>query len=146
MQVIDQKDRPLPAGQIGEICVQGPNVMEGYLNQPKATAETLRNGWLHTGDLGYIDEQGYVFLTGLKKRMVHVGGRNVYPDELERMLRTHPNVERLELSWSDSPLTGAKINARISLKKRSVDEQKSFMQWAIQNIAAYKLPKQWDFV
>ena len=84
--MFDSEDNPLPSGQVGELVVQGPNVMKGYLNQPDASAEALKGGWLHTGDLAKIDEDGYIFIVDRKKDMILTGGFNIYPREVEEVL------------------------------------------------------------
>src|SRR6266849_8468515 len=96
VRVVDEEDRDLPAGQPGEIVARGDLVMKGYWNRPDATAETLRGGWLHTGDVGHLDEDGYLYITDRKKDMIISGGSNIYPRELEEVSCTHPAV--LEVS------------------------------------------------
>src|SRR5207248_11632045 len=85
-------DNALPVNTVGEIVVRGDNVMLGYLNQPEATAEAMKNGWYHTGDLGKMDADGYVFIVDRKKDMIITAGLNVYPREVEEVLLTHPAV------------------------------------------------------
>jgi long-chain acyl-CoA synthetase len=136
----------LPVGSIGELCVQGEHVMEGYYSKPELNSKTIIDGWLHTGDQGYIGKDNYIYITGLIKNMKSVGGKNVYPEELKRMLLTNDNVADIDLLFSESELTGTKISAKIRLKADSVEQQKQFMKWSIENISAYKLPKSWDFV
>ncbi|MBN1981075.1 MAG: AMP-binding protein [Chitinivibrionales bacterium] len=145
LKIVDDNNRDLRPNKTGEICVCGDNVMEGYYNRPEETSKTLVDGWLHTGDLGTIDKEGYLFVTGLKKRMVQVGGRNVYPAELERMLSMNPDIVSVSLTLTDTALFGCKIAATIGLSKNSPEDQSRVMKWCIQNIAAYKLPKTWKF-
>jgi len=90
--ILDDTGAPLPGGEIGEICVRGPNVMQGYWNLPEATAETFAGDWLRTGDLGYIDADGYIFMVDRKKDMVIVNGMNVYPRMVEEVLYQHPDI------------------------------------------------------
>jgi long-chain acyl-CoA synthetase len=143
VQIFDDNNCELPAHAIGEVCIKGENVMEGYYK--KENRNVITNKWLHTGDLGKIDTCGYLYLTGLKKNMANVGGRKVYPKEVERMLRVHDNVLDVIITSSEHQLTGSKISAKISLKISNTENQQSFMKWCIKNIAAYKLPKQWEF-
>lgn len=90
--VLDDDDQPCAVGELGEVCVRGPLVMDGYWRQPELTAETLRNGWLHTGDVGRFDEENYLYLTDRKKDMLITGGFNIYPREVEDAVVTHPQV------------------------------------------------------
>ena len=90
MRVVDADDRDLPPGELGEILIRGHGVMNGYWNAPEATARTLRGGWMHTGDLAYVDEDGYFFIVDRIKDMIIRGGLNVYPREVEEVLHEHP--------------------------------------------------------
>ena len=92
VQVVDDEDRRRPAGEMGEIVVRGDLVMKGYWNKPEATADALRGGWLHTGDIGYLDEDGYLYITDRKKDMIISGGSNIYPREIEEVICRHPGV------------------------------------------------------
>ncbi|QJC50733.1 long-chain-fatty-acid--CoA ligase [Paenibacillus albicereus] len=91
-RIVDPEGREVPRGEIGELIVQGPNVMQGYYNLPEATAEALRDGWLHTGDIARMDEEGYIYIVDRMKDMINVGGFNVYPREVEEVLYRHPGV------------------------------------------------------
>jgi fatty-acyl-CoA synthase len=90
--ILDEEGRPLPPGTPGEVCVRGPNVMAGYWNRPEETARALRGGWLHTGDIGLLDEDNYLTLIGRQKDMIISGGENIYPAEIEKVLHGHPAV------------------------------------------------------
>ena len=92
LRIVDSNDRKLPRGEIGEIIVKGPNVMQGYYNMPEVTAETLRGGWLHTGDMAWMDEKGYVFIVDRAKDMIISGGENIYSAEVENAVASHPVV------------------------------------------------------
>ena len=92
VRCVDEDGRPVPPGERGEVVVRGPNVMKGYYNRPEATDEAMRGGWFHTGDIGLIDEDGYLSIVDRKKDMILRGGFNVYPRELEEVLMTHPAV------------------------------------------------------
>ena len=89
---MDEHDKPLPMGEIGEVVARGPNVMKGYYNMPEETKEALRNGWLHTGDMGRFDEDGYLYIVERKKDLIIRGGFNIYPRDIEEVLTTHPAV------------------------------------------------------
>jgi long-chain acyl-CoA synthetase len=144
-KVIDENNDILALNTIGELCIRGENVMEGYYHKDHENHRVLTDNWLHTGDLGKIDNDGYIYITGVKKKMTHVGGRNVYPEELVHFLRMNNNLEDVRLTFSESALTGTKISAQIKLIINNETTQKEFMKWCIQNIAAYKLPKAWEF-
>jgi fatty-acyl-CoA synthase len=109
VRVVDADDRPLPAGEVGEVCVRGPQVMRGYWRNPEATAEALRGGWLHTGDLGRLDDDGYLFVVDRAKDMLISGGLNVYPAEIERVLAGLPGVVEVavvgvpDARWGETP-------------------------------------------
>ena len=97
VKVFDNDDTELPPGEQGEIVVRGPNVMLGYYKNPEATTEALRGGWLHTGDVGYVDEEGYIFITDRIKDMIIKGGYNIYPSEIEGYIETHPGVAEVSV-------------------------------------------------
>jgi fatty-acyl-CoA synthase len=92
VRILDAEDRELPRGEPGELCIRGPIVMDGYWRRPEQTAETLRNGWLHTGDVAYMDDEDFVYIVDRSKEMIVTGGLNVYPREIEDVLARHPGV------------------------------------------------------
>jgi len=140
LSVQDEQGGALPAGARGELCVRGKNVMRGYWNQPEATARTLRGGWLHTGDLAELDRDGFVYLKGLAKRMFLVGGRNVYPAEVERILRQNPNVRDAELYAEPDPLLGHRIIARVVLAKNDRLARTELRAWCQKRMSRFKIP------
>jgi acyl-CoA synthetase (AMP-forming)/AMP-acid ligase II len=144
-QTIGPDGAVLPAGAEGQLCVRSGSLMECYYEDEQTTAQTLRDGWLSTGDRGFVDADGYVHLTGLIKDMIDVGGRNVYPQEVKRFLLMHPNVDDVSFTHTTNPLLGAKLEARIKLKVHSAEQESAVTKWAIQNIESYKLPKRWQF-
>jgi long-chain acyl-CoA synthetase len=111
LQIFDDQDQPLPPGERGEICLRGPIVMQGYHNRLDETAEILRGGWLHTGDIGYLDDEGYLFVVDRKKDMIIRGGENIFPAELEAVLHQHPAVAEAAVVGVPDPLYGENVVA-----------------------------------
>jgi long-chain acyl-CoA synthetase len=141
VNILDESDRRLPVDEIGEICIQGPNVMQGYLNQPEATAEVMRGGWFHTGDLGKIDQDGYVYIIDRKKDMIIVGGLNVYPREVEECLHKHPKVAEAAIIGAPDDLHGEIPVAIIVLKPGESTESKELILHCRKFLANYKCPR-----
>jgi len=146
IKILDDHNTECDRGEIGEICVKGQNVMKGYYHHDTATISALQNGWLHTGDLGNMDENGFVYLTGLKKRMLNVGGKNVYPAEVERLMRFNGNVEEVQVYGGKSKLMGNIVKVKVRLRKNSFEEKHKFEQWCTENISRYKLPKKYEYL
>ncbi len=128
-------------GAEGEIMVRGHNVMKGYFQRPRETAEALQDGWLRTGDLGRLDEDGYLWLTGLKKDMYIRGGLNVYPAEVERVLREHPSVAEAAVLGMPDPLRGAEGCAVLVAKPGEEVDAKALSSWCRTQLASYKAPR-----
>jgi long-chain acyl-CoA synthetase len=142
MKVVDADGNDLPQGEVGEILIRGPVVMKGYWNRPDATAETLDDdGWLHSGDMASIDEDGYFFIVDRKKDMIIRGGFNVYPRELEEVLYEHPAVAEAAVVGIAHESLGEEVGAAVALKPgqdASVDELRAFVK---ERVAAYKYPR-----
>ena len=117
MKIVDDQDRDLPLGEVGEILVRGPNVMKGYWKRAQETAEALRGGWFHTGDLGRVDEDGYFYIVDRKKDLILVGGMNVYPREVEEVLYAHPGVAEACVVGVRDPLRGEVPKAFLALRE-----------------------------
>jgi acyl-CoA synthetase (AMP-forming)/AMP-acid ligase II len=138
--IIDEQGSHLPAGEIGELCVRGPMVMLGYYRNEAATAEVLRDGWLHTGDLAYQDADGYLFLKGRKREVIIRGGENVYPTEIEGILSTHPAVgEVAVVGIPDSVMTEVPV-AYVVLQQGASASEDELRAHAAQHLARYKRP------
>ena len=119
--------------------------MKGYFNCERETRLILKDGWLHTGDLGKLDKNGYVYIAGLKKRMLNVGGKNVYPSEVERLMRLHENLEAVQVYGDISKLQGNIVKAKIKLREKGAEAERTFKFWCLKNISHYKLPKRMEF-
>src|SRR5690606_15672619 len=131
--------------EIGEIVVKGPQVMKGYWNRPDDTAETLKDGWLYTGDMGYMDEEGYFYVVDRKKDMIIAGGFNIYPREVEDVLYEHPDIQELVVVGVPDAYRGETVKAFIVLKDGSNITEKELDEFARKNLAAYKVPKIYEF-
>jgi long-chain acyl-CoA synthetase len=139
--IADDAGRALPAGEIGEVLARGPNVMQGYLNRPDETAAVLRDGWYFTGDLGRLDEDGYLFLVDRKTDLIIIGGLNVYPSEVERVLRGHPGVAEAAVVGGPDALRGETITAYVIPRNGQVVGPADLAQWCRRSLAAYKVPR-----
>lgn len=136
---------PLPAGKIGEMVVRGPQVMQGYWNRPDETASVLRNGWLYTGDIAYMDEEGYFFIVDRKKDLIITGGYNVYPREIDEVLHEHPAVKEAVSVGITHPTRGEIIKAYIVLKEGETLTKTEVIAFCREKLASYKVPKQVEF-
>jgi len=145
IRIFDENDREVPVNEIGEIVVRGPNVMKGYWNLPEATAEALRNGWMHTGDLGKIDEDGYVYIVDRKKDMIIVSGINVYPREVEDILMSHPKVALSAVIGVPDETKGEEIKAVLQLKEGETATPQEIIRFCAERMAAFKVPRYLEF-
>jgi acyl-CoA synthetase (AMP-forming)/AMP-acid ligase II len=147
VRVVDENDEPAAPGEIGEITVRGDNVMLGYWKNAELTAETLRGGWLHTGDMGTLDEEGYIFLKDRKADMIVTGGENVYPKETEDALYEHPAVRECAVVSSPDPRWGERVQAVVALKDGHTASEEELIEHCKTRLAGYKCPKAveiWD--
>jgi long-chain acyl-CoA synthetase len=145
-KVFDENDREVPAGEIGELVIRGDNVMKGYYKDQAATDRVLRNGWLHTGDLARIDEEGYIYLKGMKKRMVITSGFNVYPREVEQVLEMHPAVQTSLVVAKPDLMRGELVKAFIVRKPDVQATEKEIMKHCRIYLSPYKVPREVEFV
>jgi long-chain acyl-CoA synthetase len=141
IKIFDDDDREVDVDEVGEIVVRGENVMLGYHNQPEATAEAMKNGWYHTGDLGKIDSDGYIFVVDRKKDMLLVGGFNVYPREVEEVLYSHPAIADAAVIGAPDPLRGEEVVAVISLKPGAEATDRELIGYCRERLANYKVPR-----
>ena len=146
VKIFDPGDEELPACETGEIVTRSDLVMKGYWRNPEATAETLRNGWLHTGDLGYMDEGGYLFIMDRSKDMIISGGENIYPREIEEAMIQHPAVREVAVIGVPDPKWGEAIKAVVALVPGGSATEDELISFCKDHIARYKKPKSVDFV
>lgn len=146
VRIMDDQDRFLKAGEIGEIVIQSDQSMKGYWKNPEATAETIRHGWLHTRDVGYIDEDGYIYLVDRKGDMIITGGFNVYPREVEDVLYGHPAVLEAAVFGVPDDKWGEAVKAAVSLKTGMTVTEKEIIEYCGKSLAGFKKPKSVDFL
>jgi long-chain acyl-CoA synthetase len=145
VRIVDENDEPLPAGRWGEICIQGPNVMLGYWNREDETREALRGGWFHSGDIGYFDESGYLFVVDRSKDMINSAGFKIWPREVEEVLYEHPSVLECAVVGVPDSLKGEVAIAYVISKPGSTlaaDELEAFCR---ARLATYKIPREFAF-
>lgn len=146
LRVADDEGRPLPPEDVGEVLVRGPSVMAGYWRQPEATAATLRDGWLWTGDLGSLDEDGFLTLRDRSKDVVISGGSNIYPREVEEVLLSHPSVAEAAVVGRPHPEWGEEVVAFVVARDGICIEEDELDRLCLDNIARFKKPKAYVFV
>jgi long-chain acyl-CoA synthetase len=146
IKILDDRDNEVAPGEWGEICIKGPGVMKGYWNKPEATAEAMRNGWLHSGDTGTMDEDGFFYIVDRMKDMINAAGFKVWPAEVEEYLYRHPAVEELAVYGLPDPVKGEMVCANIVLKKDVRTTSEEIIAYCQENMAAYKVPKMVTFV
>ena len=146
VKVFDKDDNELPVGQEGELVMKGPNIMKGYWNMPEETAKTIVNGWLHTGDLGYKDEDGYFYVTGRKKDLIIRGGENVSPMEVEDVVCKHPKVVEAGCAGIKDRVYGEEIKVFVVLKKGEQCTEAEIIEHCKPYLPKYKMPKQVQFL
>ncbi len=136
---------PVPTGEIGEIAIQGPQVMKGYWNRPDDTAATIVDGWLLTGDLGYMNEEGQFFIVDRKKDMIIAGGFNVYPREIEEILYEHEAIQECVVAGIPDPYRGETVKAYIVLKEGYTVSEEEFDDYCRKHLASFKVPRIYEF-
>jgi acyl-CoA synthetase (AMP-forming)/AMP-acid ligase II len=144
VKVVDAQDRELPCGQIGEILVRGPMVMQGYWNKPELTAETLRGGWMHTGDSGYFESDGYLYIADRIKDMIISGGENVYSTEVENAICSHPAVLQCAVIGIPDPRWGEAVHAVVVRRPATSVTAEDIVGHCRGLIAGYKCPRSVD--
>lgn len=145
IRIADAKGQTVPIGDAGEVLARGPNIMLGYWNNEELTRERLQQGWLRTGDVGRMDEDGYLFLLDRKADMIVSGGENVYPTEVEACLYTHPAVKECIVASAPDAKWGERVQAAVVLHEGARATEEELLQFCKQHLAGYKCPKQIEF-
>ncbi|MFC4800235.1 long-chain fatty acid--CoA ligase [Neobacillus sp. GCM10023253] len=135
----------VPTGELGEVIIKGPQVMKGYWNMPEETANTLKDGWLYTGDIAKVDEDGYLYIVDRKKDMIIAGGFNIYPRDIEEVLYEHPSVQEAVVIGVPDPYRGETVKAYVVLKAGKTATEDEIIQYCRENLAAYKAPRNVEF-
>ncbi|PRY40240.1 long-chain acyl-CoA synthetase [Geodermatophilus tzadiensis] len=146
VRILGEDGQELPPGEVGEIATSGPQVVPGYWGRPEATAESLPGGELRTGDVGFMDEQGWFYLVDRKKDMINAAGYKVWPREVEDVLYGHPAVREVAVVGVPDPYRGETVKAFVSLKPGSSVTAEEVVAWAKERMAAYKYPRSVEFV
>lgn len=146
LKVFNDEGREVPRGSIGELVIRGENVMKGYYKDEQATSSVIRDGWLHTGDLALIDDDGYVFLKGLKKRLIITSGFNVYPREVETVLEMYPGVKSSRVIGKPDLMRGEIVKALVILNDGQTIDEKALLKHCRTYLSSYKVPRRIEFV
>jgi long-chain acyl-CoA synthetase len=141
MKVVDDDGNDVAQGEVGEVVIRGHNVMKGYWNRPDATADAIRDGWFHTGDMAKVDEDGFFFIVDRKKDMIIRGGYNVYPREIEEVLYEHPAVAEAAVVGVPHPELGEEVAAAVALKAGQDVSADDLQAYVKEQVAAYKYPR-----
>lgn len=146
IKIVDEHGKEVERGEIGEVIARGDCVMKGYWKMPEETANTLKDGWLHTGDLAYMDEDGFIFISDRLKDMIISGGENIYPREIEEVIFTHPGVADATVIGVPDDTWGEAVMAMIVPKPDNKPTDKDIMEHCSKSLAGYKLPKYVEFI
>jgi long-chain acyl-CoA synthetase len=146
MRIVDEADKDVQTGQIGEIIIKSKRIMTGYWRNPEATKRAIRNGWFYTGDMGYYDEKGFIYIADRKKDMIITGGENVFPKEVEEVLYRHPSVSEAAVIGIPDPYWVEKVHALVVLNREGQATEKEITDFCRKHIARYKAPKSVEFL
>ncbi|MDN5794774.1 MAG: long-chain fatty acid--CoA ligase [Intrasporangium sp.] len=145
-RILDEEDHDVPVGAVGELCIQGPNVFVGYWDRPGETAQALRGGWFHTGDMARVDDDGFYTLVDRKKDMVITGGENVYPIEVEKVLYEHPDVTEVAVIGVPDEQWGEHVTAVVVVRSESTLTPEGLREWTRERVAHFKAPREVHFI
>jgi long-chain acyl-CoA synthetase len=143
LKIVNPNGESLPTGEVGEICMTGPMLIRGYWKRPEATAETIRDGWLHTGDLGYLDDEGFVYVVDRIKDMVLRGGENVYCSEVEAAIFEHPHVHEVAVFGLPHERLGEEVVCALQPAKGMTIDTNELTGFLAERLASFKIPTQW---
>jgi acyl-CoA synthetase (AMP-forming)/AMP-acid ligase II len=146
VRVVNEKEEDIKPGEVGEIIERGDDTMMGYWKDPERTAETLKNGWLHTRDMAMVDEEGYIYIVDRKADMIISGGYNIYPTEVEEVLFRHPAVFEASVIGVPDDLWGESVKAIVVLKEGMKATEDELIQHCKNYLSSYKKPKSVDFI
>jgi len=144
--ILDENDHEAPRGEWGEICIKGPGVMQGYWGKPAETAQALRGGWLHSGDIGTMDAEGYVFIMDRAKDMINAAGFKIWPAEVEQMMYRHPAIYEVAVYGVPDAVKGESVKAAIVLQAGATATSAEIIAWCRERMAVYKAPATVDFL
>jgi long-chain acyl-CoA synthetase len=142
---LDDGVTDVPVGEPGEVIIKGPQVMKGYKDMPDETANTLRNGWCYTGDIGTMDQDGYFYIVDRKKDMIISGGFNIYPRDIDEVFYEHPKVQEVCTIGIPDPKRGENVKVFCVLKEGETATQKELLEYSATKLAKYKLPAEIEF-
>lgn len=146
VRIVDEEDQDVPFGKVGELIVRGPNVSPGYYKMPEETGRTFRNGWLYTGDMARMDEDGYLYIVDRKKDLIIRGGLNIYPYEVEEVLYEHPAVEDVAVIGVPDPIMGEEVKAFVVLKSGYYVDEKALIEYCRRTLGRFKSPCYIEFI
>lgn len=146
MKIVDEEGNKLPPGEWGEIVIKGPNVMLGYWNNPEATEEAIRDGWLHSGDVGMTDEDGYFYIVDRVKDMINTAGYNVYPAEVENVMYEHPAIQEVAVYGKPDEVKGERVAANVVLTEGASTDPDEIIEFVRDRMAVYKAPREVEIV
>jgi len=146
VKILDDDNKEMPIGEPGEICIKGAQVMLCYFNQPEATKETIKDGWLHTGDMGKMDDEGFIYIVDRKKEMINRGGENIYPREVEMAIEHNKKIREVAVVGVPDPALTEQVKAYVILHDNETLTQEELKEYLLDKLARYKIPTQMEVV